>query len=161
MTKIKKSIQINAPLEEVFEYFANPENLPEIWPSMLEVSNVVRHNGTGSFDWIYKMAGMRFNGHSEVVELEANERMVTRSKKGIATTVSSTYTRVGNMTKVSVEIDYEIPGRLLRKMADPIVRRLNDRETSTLLSNLKDRMELSESTMKRSAAHSGSTQPLH
>ena len=40
MPNIRKSVRIDAPLDRVFEYLAQPENLLEIWPNMIEVSNV-------------------------------------------------------------------------------------------------------------------------
>ena len=40
MATVKSSIVINAPVEKVFEYANKPENLPEIWPSMMEVKNI-------------------------------------------------------------------------------------------------------------------------
>jgi uncharacterized membrane protein len=77
MASIKSSITINSPLEKVFEY-TKPENLPEIWPSLVEVKNVKElPNGGYSWDWKYKMAGMNFNGSSEHVEFVENERTVS------------------------------------------------------------------------------------
>ena len=53
-------------MEKVFEYVDDAHNLPEIWPSMVEVSDVERlPNGGNKMRWVYKMAGMRFEGTSE------------------------------------------------------------------------------------------------
>ena len=32
MTKVKYEIDINAPLEQVYEYYTNPDNIKEAWP---------------------------------------------------------------------------------------------------------------------------------
>lgn len=152
MSTIKKSIQIDAPVEQVFAFLSEPSNLPEIWPSMMEVKNVIAKNGQRSFDWVYKMAGIRFEGHSETLEFVPNERVVTTSKKGIPNTFTYSYGRMGNATEVTIQVDYEIPNKVLGKLAEPIVRRLNEREATTLLSNLKDLMEL------RPAAQTGAGQ---
>ncbi len=52
MATIKKSININAPVEKVFEYLT-PEILPEVWPSLVEVNNIQElPNGGYSWDWV-------------------------------------------------------------------------------------------------------------
>ena len=40
MAKLQKSITINAPVEKVFGYLSDPNNLPEIWPSMVEIEPI-------------------------------------------------------------------------------------------------------------------------
>ena len=63
MAKDEKSINISAPPAKIFEYINVPTNLPEIWPSMVEAKDVEPlPNGGNSFRWVYKMAGMRFEG---------------------------------------------------------------------------------------------------
>jgi uncharacterized membrane protein len=70
MAKIQKSIQISAPVEKVFDYLLDPDNLPEIWPGLVEVKDIQRTPGgeLSSYKWTYKMAGMRFEGTTETTE---------------------------------------------------------------------------------------------
>lgn len=42
MLKLHKEVVVKAPVEKVFGYIAKPENLPQIWPSLYEVSKVER-----------------------------------------------------------------------------------------------------------------------
>lgn len=143
MAKIQKSISIKAPLVQVFEYATHPENLPEIWPSMVEVSNVKRTpDGAHSFDWIYKMAGIHFKGHAETIDVKQNARVVVKNETGIPSTFIWTYAGEDGGMKVNLEVDYTLPNRLLEKLAEPFLHRINEREAETLLANLKMRMEL-------------------
>lgn len=32
MTKVKYEIEINAPIEQVYKYYTNPDNIKEAWP---------------------------------------------------------------------------------------------------------------------------------
>jgi uncharacterized membrane protein len=59
MAKLTKSIIINAPVEKVFSYGSDSTNLPEIWPSLVEIKDVkhLPHRRTTD-SWTYKMAGM-------------------------------------------------------------------------------------------------------
>ena len=145
MPHISKSIEINAPVSEVFAFMARPEHLPEIWPSMLEVSNLeVQPDGAASYDWVYKMAGMRFHGHSETIEHQTDRLVVMKNETGIPSTFRWSYQGRDDTTQVTVEIDYEIPGAVLGRLAEPFIRKLNEREADTLLVNLKTRLEEGE-----------------
>ena len=78
MARIKKSITINAPVEEVFGNVEEPANVPEYWPSVIEVKDVEQlPNGGTKSGWVYKMAGVRFEGSSEAIEYIPNQRTVT------------------------------------------------------------------------------------
>ncbi|MES0361259.1 MAG: SRPBCC family protein [Anaerolineales bacterium] len=141
MATIKSSITINAPVDKVFEY-AKPENLPEFWPSLVEVKNVKElPNGGYSWDWVYKMAGMRFNGSSVHTEFAANERTVSESSGGIESTITWTYEPEGGGTKMTTLVEYKIPVPLLGKIAEAFVVKMNENESATILANLKARME--------------------
>lgn len=139
MPTIRKSIAIHAPVDRVFDYVGDPRNLPEIWPSLVEVRNVEPHPTGNSFDWDYKLLGMRIHGHSDPVESVKNARQVTRSLTGIPNTFRWIYGGRGEDTEVTLEVDYEVP--VLGRLANGLVGRVNVREARTLLANLKRRME--------------------
>ncbi|MGZ3452331.1 MAG: SRPBCC family protein [Polyangiales bacterium] len=143
MKKIRKSVLIQAPVERVFDYASNPENFPEVWPSMVEVSNIERKaDGKHSFDWVYKMAGIRFHGHTDTTEVIPNQRVVTKSEKGIESVFTWTYAAEGGGTRLTVETQYTLPGTVLDKLAEPFLIRTNEREAETVLENIKSRLEM-------------------
>lgn len=144
MAKIKKTITINAPVEKVFDYASEPTNLPEFWPSMVETKDIKKVHGSvgDTFSWVYKMAGMRFEGTSEVVESIANERRVTKSSGSIPNMFTWTYQPEQAGTKLTLEIEYTVPVPLLGKLAEAFIVKMNEREADALLANLKARMEV-------------------
>ncbi len=142
MPEIKQSIEIHAPVSEVFAFVDRPENLPEIWPSMLEVGNVTESaNGGHDFDWVYKMAGMKFRGRSKSIEFERDRRIATRSETGIPSTFHWTFEARDDTTVFTQEIEYEIPHTLLARIAAPFIHKLNEREGRLVMENLKARVE--------------------
>jgi uncharacterized membrane protein len=142
MAKLEKSVTIKAPVEKVFEYVHDPKHLPEIWPSMVEVKDVHPSPiGGNNFSWTYKMAGMRFEGASEVIENITNQRTVTENKKGIPSKFTWTYKPEAGGTKLTVQAEYTVPIPLLGKLAEGIIIKLNENEMDVLLANLKARME--------------------
>ncbi|MFC2054593.1 SRPBCC family protein [Chloroflexota bacterium] len=142
MATIKKSIKINAPVEKVFEYVAKPEILPEIWPSLVEVKNIKElPNGGYSWDWVYKMSGMRFTGFSESTEVVPNVRTVSQTTGGIESTITWEYQPVDDGTKITNTTEYKVPIPLLGKLAESIIVKMNENEADVILANLKARME--------------------
>ena len=143
MAKLQKSILINAPVDKVYAFMNDPHHLPEIWPSMIEVKDVTPAAGGGfNFGWVYKMAGIHFDGASETVEYVLNQRTVTKSTKGIESKFTWTYEAVKDGTKLTVDVEYTVPIPVLGKLAEAVIVKQNEREAETLLENLKQRMEI-------------------
>ena len=140
MATIKSSITINAPLEKVFEY-TKPENLPEIWPSLVEVKNVKElPSGGYSWDFVYKMAGVKFNGSSKHVEYVENDHTVAQST-GIDSTITWSYEAMAGGTRMTSLTEYKIPVPLLGKVAEAFIVKINENESETTLANVKARLE--------------------
>lgn len=144
MHRVKKSIEIKAPVARVWEYLTTPQNWPGIWPSMIEVSNVERKaDGWHKFDWVYKMAGLHFKGHAEPVRFEQNKYFEMKNEGGIPATFRWTYEARGNGTLINVEIEYDLPMPVLGRLAEAVVTKLNDREMTSVLENAKTAIEMS------------------
>jgi uncharacterized membrane protein len=142
MATITKSVLINAPVERVFEYATKPANLPEIWPSMIEVKDIHAGSGVGDhYNWVYKMAGMTFEGKSECTEFAHNERMVVKNTGGIPSTFVWTYAPEHGKTKVTVDVEYEVPVPLRGKVAEAYIVKVNENQADTIMANLKARLE--------------------
>jgi carbon monoxide dehydrogenase subunit G len=143
MAKVTRSIVINASPDKVFEYMAEPSNLPEVWPSLIETKDVQRSpEGLAvSWGWKYKMAGMHFEGKSEMIEHVAGEHTVSKTEGGIASTITWKYHPEEGGTRVIFDADYTVPVPLLGKLAEAFVVKQNEKEAETILENLKARME--------------------
>jgi uncharacterized protein YndB with AHSA1/START domain len=142
MASVKKSITISAPAEKVFGYISEPANLPEFWPSLVEVRDVRRlPNGGTTNRWVYKMAGIRLEGTSDDVEYVANERLVSKTTGGADSTQTWMLQPEAGGTKVTFEIEYTVPVPVLGKLAEAVIVKMNEREGDLVLANLKARME--------------------
>lgn len=143
METIRRNVFIEAQPARIFEYLDDPQHLLEIWPSMVEVTNVkVTPDGAQSFDWTYRMAGVKFHGHSDTPEVVRDRLRVIRNEGGIPSTFRWGFEPRANGTEFTLEVEYQLPGMLLGRLAAPFLRRLNEREADTMVSNLKERMEL-------------------
>lgn len=143
MAKIDQTIVIHAPVEKIFKFMSDPNNLLEIWPAMDTIRNVIPSpNGGFNFEWTYKMAGMHFDGASETTEYVLNKRHSTRSKKGIESTFRWEYESIAEGTRLHLEVEYKVPLPLIGKLAEAVILKQNEHEAHTMLHNLKDRIEI-------------------
>ena len=141
MPRLHNSIDIKAPVEKVFSYLEDPRNGPEWIHSMVEVSDI-KGPGLGShYNWTWKMAGVKFNGESDLVEEIPNEKMVVKSKGTVESTWTFNLKPHGDITHLDLDIDYKIPIPVVGKVAEKIVLRQNERESEIDLQNIKEKLE--------------------
>src|SRR6476619_45655 len=86
MTTIQSQIEINAPIEQVFEYYTNPDNIKESWPR-----DIVKESENVSGQKSEEGSEMKVTGEYmgkkdemilEVVQKEQNKRLVTKQTEG-------------------------------------------------------------------------------
>ncbi len=141
MARITRTITIHAPVEKVFGFVSDAARLVEWWPSMQEVRNVEPLPGGGQcFDWTYRMAGITVNGSGKHAEFVPDQLLVTENRGGIPSRFVWSFQSLGDETRLTVQTEYKLVGALAR-LAEPVVVRLNERETDTILANLTTRME--------------------
>jgi uncharacterized membrane protein len=141
---IVRDIRVDTPVERVFDFLLDPNNLPEIWPNIIEVKNVKRSKDSEgfNFNWTYKMSGLPFEGKCETIEYTRYERLVVKSNKALDSTITWRFQPSGRETHVTLRFEYQIPSSLLKRMKEEIVIQENEHEVDALLQNLKSRLEL-------------------
>jgi carbon monoxide dehydrogenase subunit G len=143
MVKVIKSIVIMAPVEKVFAYMRDAKSNLEWLPGIMEISDIHEEPGqVGShFRWAYKMAGLRFEGETTLVEYIRDRRMVTEGKGAISSRWQFDYTPVAEGTRLDLDVEYTVPTPVLGKLAEKALRGQNEREAGLALSNVKAKME--------------------
>ena len=140
MAIIGEAVTINAPVEEIFNYISTPNNLPEFWPSLVEVTDVQSlPKGGYKARYVYKMAGIRFKGTGEYTEIVPNKSLVIVTKGGISSVLTWTFRSQANRTRVALTVNYKIPVPLLSKLAEAVVEKMNEQELAVMLANLRAR----------------------
>ncbi len=140
--RIEESVQINRPLEEVYEYVANPENLPEWAGTAIEV----RKDTPGpllegsTFTTVGKFLGRRFETPFEVTAHESPRRHAHKSTGGpFPLEWTLTFEELPGGTRLTQVAEGE-PGGFF-KLAGPLLERAVRRQFRTDLANLKDLLE--------------------
>jgi ligand-binding SRPBCC domain-containing protein len=141
---VEESVVINRPPEEVFDYVANRENLPE-WSSPIQE---VRKETQGPlveegarFTTVAKFLGRRFETPFEVIVHDRPRRHTDRSTGG---PFPQEFTHIfeeveGGGTRLTEVTDAE-PGGFFR-LAGPLLEIAGRRQFRADLETLKDRLE--------------------
>jgi len=142
MVKIQRSIEIKAPLQEVYAYLSNPQNEPEWMAGMQEIHNLTGSGIGTHFDWTYKMGGLSFKGESTRLEDDRERHFVAKTKGGVESTWTFNMERRSDeATVLKLEIEYAIPVPLLGTLVEMILSKRNERDMDLSISNIKQRLE--------------------
>lgn len=91
--------------------------------------NDVTGSGVGKhYHWKYKMVGVPLHGEGTTTEYVPNERMVAKTKGGIASTLTYSFAPHEGGTELEVDSGYTIPVPVLGKLAEKLVLKRNQRE---------------------------------
>ena len=118
MGTIQYETDINAPVEKVYEYYTNPDNIKEAWPR-----DIVKESESVSGSKSEEGSEMKVKGQYmgkeeemilEVAQKEQNRRLVTRQTEGPFKKWESIQEFEGrgggeNSTHIRHSIDYELP----------------------------------------------------
>ena len=143
MGHIQQSIQIDAPVDRVTEIATNPRHWSSWWVNLSEAKNV---EGDGSAGTIvkhsYLMAGVPFPVTTRVIEnlqtASGGKHVRIEFEGPLKGWQTWDYEPQHNGTKVTMEIEYNVPGAAIGKFADRVVvERLQERAREQTLENLK------------------------
>jgi uncharacterized membrane protein len=113
--KFEHSVVINQPVEIVFAYVANLENLKQ-WQSGLIESKPVTSGPTGvgsKVAVVRQLLSQRLDGVAEVVAFEPNRVVSVRVTAGpMSVTASNTFEALGNTTRLTSVGELDIEGLL-------------------------------------------------
>ena len=142
MVKVKTSVVINRPVEEVFKFADDPNNDAQ-WQTGLIESKQTSEGDVGvgtTFLSVNQFLGKRLESTLEITEYEPNRRVSIKSTSGpIPITGTTTFEEVEEGTKVTFEAEGDVSG--LFKLAEPIVARTAQRQFEGNFLTLKDVLE--------------------
>jgi len=140
--RIEESVEINRPPEQVFEYVANPENLPEWTGTVIETrKDTPRPLLEGStFTSVGKFLGRKIESPFEITGHEFPRHHSHKSTGGpLPTEWTLTFEEVAGRTRYTQVAEGE-PGGFFG-LVGPLLERVGRRQLRTDLENLKDLLE--------------------
>ncbi len=145
MARIDAKIEVEAPVEKVFDFVAKVvDNHPKFFRFVqkVEVTSEVKR-GTGStFRYEVKSAGIKNTFENQVTKYVENEMMEWESIAGMKNKGGWYFVPIEKGTEVTFVMDYELPASYLGKVLDKLfVEKENRKDVHASLQNLKSILE--------------------
>lgn len=143
MSKVAQSLEVSCSAESLMEYIVDVSNHPAFIGPLKSVTNIkgdVRKPGT-SWDWVYSLAGVELTGKAETVRFTPGKEFVYKTTTGAKSTFTYSAAPLGKKTKLSLNVDYEVPTSALGKMKASMFEKLNDAEGKRVVENLRALLE--------------------
>jgi uncharacterized membrane protein len=142
--RIEESVEINKPLQEVFDYAANPENLPEWSGLVLEVHKETQGHLMevgAQYTTVAKFLGRRFETPFEVTVHDPPRRHTDRSTGGpFPQEYTHTFEEVESGRTRFTQVSEGEPGGFFR-LAGVLLEMAGRRQFRADLDTLKDLLE--------------------
>jgi uncharacterized protein YndB with AHSA1/START domain len=144
---LEEQVEIDAPIEGVFELLADPVRGPEWTPNLLSVEPL--HNGQGAGPGtetrlLVNMAGRPSKGTGRCVEWDPPHRLVLASSldAGVDSTTTFQLTPTESGTAVAARLEYTLTsGGLGRLVGGLVGNSMARRDLRKALTNLKSQVE--------------------
>jgi len=139
MPKIEKSGTINASVDNVFEFVTTRENAPKFVPNLIRVWDIEPNQAGVGQAWKYefRLLGLTFEGEAKISDFVPNQKLSFNATGKLDSTWTYELEPVGDQTKLSVSVEYDLPESLWAKIKDRIAySRINESQAEQLLVNV-------------------------
>ena len=143
--KVEKSVTINKPVEELFRFWHNFENLPSFLGHLESVRAIGGHSGRLSH-WAARLpAGMKVEWDAEIINEAPNELIAWRSLEGaqVPNAGSVRFERIpnGQGAEVKVTLEYSPPAGKIGSLVAKFLGEDPERRVAEDLHRFKQLME--------------------
>ena len=144
MAKIRKSIEIDAPLEAVFNYIKDLENMPE-WMTSCESHKITSEQKYGvgtTTHCVMEQAGRIIEWDAVVTEYIENRKQAWHCDKPSKNDGIFEFEPTEEGTKVTFTMDYDLPYSILGMIIDKLkVSKAIEKNVDEGLTKLKEILE--------------------
>jgi len=144
MTRIIKEMEINVPLDRLFNFVADYTNAAKYIEHLVrfEPTTEIKRGKGARFDMIGKIFGIPFESQLEVVDFVDNRGWRLKPISGTQIEIQWLFRPTEKGTRVTYLIKYRLPFGLMGTIIDGlIVRRVAHKGVEKTLQKLKDLLE--------------------
>lgn len=143
MPTLEHSVEIAAPVQEVYRFGLDPENWLRANPALTDIEPVEETDEVIRVDATYDMLVTTVDGKVELTIIEPYSHTVVRldSPSMAAAEAHYHFSETHYGTKLDQEVDYEFGESLLEQLIEPVAKRYTKRQFDSFLENTKDFIE--------------------
>ena len=143
VSSVAQSVEVKCTPDTLMNYIIDITNHPAFIGPLKSVTNIkgdVKKPST-SWDWVYSLAGVELAGKAETIRFVPGKEFVYKTTTGAKSTFTYRADSAGAKTKLSLNVEYEVPTNALGKMKASVFEKLNDAEGKKVVENLKTVLE--------------------
>jgi carbon monoxide dehydrogenase subunit G len=142
MYKFEHSVEIEAPIEYVFEFDSNPENWTKTMPGLRDLEIVEETEETVRMSAVYEMLGQSIDIEEELTIVEPHEHYhVTVEGDGVSGEINNHFEGTESGTRINHSAEFDFGDSLFDRLMAPVVRRYNERQFKNHLQHMKELIE--------------------
>jgi carbon monoxide dehydrogenase subunit G len=142
MPTFEHTIEIDAPIEYVYEFGIDPENWQRTMPSLTAIENIEETDDGLRMDLTYKLLGISLDGEMQFTIVEPHEHTVSAFQSpGMTGELHYHFSETDSGTEVVQQVDYEFGDSLLQRVVEPVAKRYNKRQFENALRTTKELVE--------------------
>lgn len=144
MPTFEHTIEIAAPIDQVFAFGNDPANWTRTMPSLTDIEIVDETDDGFLMSCTYRLLGRPLDGEMELTVDEENWQTTTEfDSPGMTGLVELRYVETdgGDGTRVIQSVDYEFGDSLLERVLEPVAKRYNKRQFKQSLELTKELIE--------------------
>ena len=145
MERVTESIEIDAPVESAFAFVADePARATAFLPGLNRIENVTpAEAGPGqTWDYEFNWFGLVISGQSRCTALDRPSRFQFETLSGTRSTWTYRFEPSGHGTRVTLDVEYEVPDNQLARYATAgVLHKMNQERGIEALKNLKGLLE--------------------
>lgn len=142
MQNVSESVTVNAPADKIFKLLAEPERAVTFIPGLNRISNVKGKDLGAAWDYEFNWLGWIVSGRSECVGFTKPSLYQFKTVSGNTSTWTYRCESSGAATKLSLEVEYDVPqSQLARFASDAVLKKMNQNTAREIVNNLKALVE--------------------
>lgn len=153
MTQYEHEIEIESPIEHVFEWSTDPANWQRTQPAMVDYEVLDEHDTELRLRLTYRMLGRTVTSETVTEFDESAGRIISSDEGGdMAGTVEYHFEETDDGTLVRFVGDFEAGDGIFDRALRPVLRRYMDRQFANSLRTMKELIEAEQATEEPAVA---------
>lgn len=142
MHTFEHTVEVAAPVEQVFEFGIDPENWERTVPGLTDVEVVEESEDGLRATGTYRMLGISQDTEMEMTIVEPGAEIVTDfDSGGMVGELRYRFEEIEDGTRVTQSAEYEFGDSLLERIIEPVASRYNRRQFRNSLETSKELVE--------------------
>jgi hypothetical protein len=142
--KAKQSANVLAPAAKVYDFIAEATRATSFIPGLSRIHNVKPATTQPGQTWEYEFDwfGLVVSGNSRCTKSEPAKLHQFQTVTGNPSTWTYLIESDGRNTRLTLEVEYEIPGNVLARYASqPVFEKMNQDRAREIVANIKTMLE--------------------